>query len=128
MSTVTNAPPLVVLADDDADVREILAERFCGAGFEVKTACHGAEMILLLQQCPVPDAIFVDLLMPGVVGHSVLDFVRAEPRLAHVPVAIVSGSPELAPAGYPLFTKPVRFAPLLQFVRDSIGAGALATS
>ncbi len=107
---------LIVLAEDDADVRDVLAHRFEQAGYEVKTAAHGAEAIELLQH-QVPAAIFVDLILPGVVGHSVLEFIRSQPTLSSALVAIVSGSPELAPAGYPVFKKPVPFSTLLAFVQ-----------
>jgi CheY-like chemotaxis protein len=108
--------PLIVVADDDPDVRDLLADRFAQAGYDVDTAADGAKMIELLERDRIPAGIFVDLMMPGIVGHSVLDYVLHEPRLADVPVAIVSGSPELAPAGWTLFQKPVRFAKLLEFV------------
>jgi CheY-like chemotaxis protein len=107
----------VVIADDDPDVRMILSERFEAEGYDVRVASHGAEAIALLQEIPPPAAVLVDLMMPGIVGHSVLDFIRSEPRFAATSVAIISGSPELAPAGYEVFTKPVRFAKLLEFVQ-----------
>lgn len=95
----------------------ILADGFRGAGYEVRTASHGAEAIAVLQEIPTPYAIFVDLMMPGIVGHSVLEYIRSEPRLTGCRVAIISGSPELAPAGYRLFTKPTKLATLLEFLR-----------
>ena len=66
-----------------------------------------------------PAAIILDLLMPGIIGSSVLAYLTSRPVLADVPVAIVSSSPHLAPAGYPLFKKPLQFAPLLEFVRTA---------
>ncbi len=107
----------VVIADDDPDVRSILADQFEAAGYDVRLAAHGAEAISILQEIPTPSAILVDLMMPGIVGHSVLEFIRSEKRFAGTSVAIISGSPELAPAGYTVFTKPVRFAKLLDFVQ-----------
>src|ERR1700690_1485248 len=94
---------IVVIADDDPDVRMILSDQFTAAGYDVRLAAHGAEAIALLQEIPTPAAIFVDLMMPGIVGHSVLEFIRSEQRFADSSVAIISGSPERAPAGYKLF-------------------------
>ena len=124
-ASIASAKPreTVVIADDDPDVRMILSDGFRAAGYEVRTAAHGAEAIALLQEIPPPAAILVDLMMPGIVGHSVLEFIRGERRFGGSRVAIISGSPELAPAGYRLFTKPVRFATLLEFVR-SVPPGA----
>jgi CheY-like chemotaxis protein len=64
--------------------------------------------------------MIVDLLMPGVVGQELLEFVRDEPSLAQVRVAIVTGSPKLAPAGYTVFPKPLDVARLLAFLRDEV--------
>jgi DNA-binding response OmpR family regulator len=111
---------VIVLAEDDPDVRDILTARFTQAGYDLRTAAHGAEAIELLQHV-TPQAVFVDLIMPGVIGHSVLEFMRTHSELKSVPVAIVSGSPELAPAGYAVFPKPVRFHELLEFARNRGG-------
>lgn len=105
----------IVIADDDDDVRDVLSLRFANAGYDVRTASHGAQMITVLQGLEGAKAIFVDLLMPGVVGHSVIDFVQHEEKFAGVPVAAVTGSPELAPAGVKVFPKPARFDELLAF-------------
>src|SRR5438128_560663 len=98
----------IVIADDDDDVRDVISARFANAGYDVRTACHGAQMIEVLQGLEGAKAIFVDLLMPGIVGHSVLQFVQSERKFDGVPVAAVTGSPELAPAGVKVFTKPAR--------------------
>ncbi len=59
--------------------------------------------------------VLVDLRMPGIIGHSVLEYMRSEPGLAQIPVAIMTGSPELAPPGYPVFRKPLDVGALLGF-------------
>lgn len=110
---------VVVIADDDDDIRVVLAMRMAAAGYEVATARDGAELLALLEEVDVPCAILVDLLMPGVLGTTVLEYIRNDPRLAGVPTAIVSGSPELAPPGFTLFVKPARFAELLSFVNEA---------
>lgn len=107
-----------MIVDDDDDVRVVLALRFASAGYAVATAANGAEMIHLLASSDPPTAIFVDLLMPGVLGTSVLEYVQHDVRLADVPTAIVTASPELAPGGFRVFTKPTPFRVLLDFVRD----------
>lgn len=108
-----------MLAEDDADVRTILADQFTRAGFEVRTAAHGGEAIECLASC-TPDAVFVDLLMPGILGQSVLEFIATQPHLGQVQVAVVSATPDLAPPGYTVFAKPARFATLLAFAQSSV--------
>jgi len=116
-----DAPTLLVV-DDDPDIRLLLCELFAKAGFRVESANDGAAAILFLEHNPPPAAIVLDLLMPGIVGTSVLAYLSSQQCLADVPVAIVSSSPHLAPQGYPLFRKPLQFAPLLEFVRGACGA------
>jgi CheY-like chemotaxis protein len=110
---------LIVVADDDPEIRDVLIAMFEREGFEVHGAAHGGEAIDVLQHVPTPDGVFVDLMMPGIVGHSVLEYLRNEPRFRSVPVAIVSSAPELAPAGYRVFKKPVAFNALLDFLRQT---------
>jgi CheY-like chemotaxis protein len=111
--------PTLLIVDDDADIRMLLCELFAKAGFRVEEATDGAAAILFLEHNEPPSAIVLDLLMPGIVGSSVLAYLSSRPVLADVPVAIVSSSPHLAPDGYPLFKKPLQFAPLLEFVRGA---------
>jgi CheY-like chemotaxis protein len=114
--------PTVLIVDDDPDIRMLLCELFARAGFRVDVAMDGAAAILFLEHNDPPAAIILDLLMPGIIGSSVLAYLTSRPVLADVPVAIVSSSPHLAPAGYPLFKKPLQFAPLLEFVRTACDA------
>lgn len=100
----------------------MLYELFVREGFHVETATDGAAAILFLESHDPPSAIVLDLLMPGIVGSSVLAYLSGRPGLCDVPVAIVSSSPHLAPDGYTLFKKPLRFAPLLEFVRTACDA------
>jgi CheY-like chemotaxis protein len=88
----------------------------------VDVAPDGAAAILFLEHHEPPSAILLDLLMPGILGTSVLAYLGSKPSLEHVPVAIVSSSPQLAPDGYKLFKKPLKFAPLLEFVRNACHA------
>jgi CheY-like chemotaxis protein len=111
----------LLVVDDDPDIRMLLCDLFARAGYRVEVATDGAAAILFLEHNEPPDAIVLDLLMPGIVGSSVLAYLSSRPVLADVPVAIVSSSPHLAPEGYPLFKKPLQFAPLLEFVRDALG-------
>lgn len=113
---------MLLVVDDDEDIRMLLCDLFRREGFRVDVATDGAAAISFLERHEPPSAILLDLLMPGILGSSVLEYLGSKPSLEHVPVAIVSSSPQLAPDGYRLFTKPLKFAPLLEFVRDACGA------
>src|SRR3954469_16610426 len=93
-------PPTLLVVDDDPDIRLLLGELFAREGFRVDVATDGAAAILFLEHHEPPSVILLDLLMPGILGTSVLAYLGSKPSLAHVPVAIVSSSPQLAPRGY----------------------------
>src|SRR5262245_59212697 len=109
--------PRVLIVDDDPDIRDTLGELFRRNGFDVETACDGADAIERLDTAR-PAAILVDLMMPGIIGEELIDYLQSEPELARIPVAIVSAVPQRAPAGYSVFRKPVPGRVLIDFVRQ----------
>jgi CheY-like chemotaxis protein len=119
ISTPLVNPPTLLIVDDDPEIRLLLSALFTREGFHVDVANDGAAAILFLEHHEPPSAIVLDLLMPGILGSSVLAYLGSKPDLERVPVAIVSSSPQLAPDGYKLFKKPLKFAPLLEFVRSA---------
>jgi CheY-like chemotaxis protein len=116
--------PRVLIVEDDPDLQAALETLLVARGYDVALASNGAEAIELLSDREPPSTMIVDLLMPGVVGQELLEFVRDEPSLAQVRVAIVTGSPKLAPAGYAVFPKPLDVARLLAFLRVDIDTAA----
>src|SRR5262249_3613618 len=61
----------VLIADDDADVRELLVESFRSAGFDVLQAANGLEVLLCVKR-DRPDAVVLDLMMPRLGGVEAL--------------------------------------------------------
>jgi CheY-like chemotaxis protein len=108
----------ILVVEDDPDIQTTLSELFQREGYVVDVVPNGAEAINFLDEHAHPDVVLVDLLMPGVVGNELLEYLHSDAELASIPVAIVSGSPQLAPEGYKVFGKPIQVAPLLEFVRD----------
>src|SRR5581483_1609551 len=81
----------VLIVDDDADIREILAETLVQAGFEVTTACNGLEALIAVHcMTTKPPIILLDLMMPVMDGYAFLERRRADPRIASVPIVIVT--------------------------------------
>ena len=81
---------VLVVDDDSVDryyPRNVLQQRF---GAEVLEAESGVKALEILSQAPV-DAIITDLLMPGMDGLQMLEFVRTDPKLAATEVIVVSG-------------------------------------
>ena len=119
----------VLVVDDDPDIQALLADLLSRAGFAVETATNGAEAIETLEDGTPPDAILTDLMMPGLIGNELIEYITDTHQLDHVPVAIISACPERAPAGFRVFPKPVRFGPILAYLEEALStANAEATS
>jgi CheY-like chemotaxis protein len=81
----------VLIVDDDADIREILAETLVEKGFDVATAANGLEALQILRTMrPRPSVILLDLMMPIMDGYGFLELRRGDPGLASIPLAIVT--------------------------------------
>ena len=65
MATVANGKTAVLLiVEDDREMRSLLCDEFCGMGYQLHEARDGDEAFLAVRQS-VPDAILTDLRMPG---------------------------------------------------------------
>ena len=83
----------VLIVDDDNDVRSALAELLEEEGFSVEGAPNGREALALLRGGTVhPAVILLDLMMPGMDGWDFRHEQMRDPKLAAVPVVIVSAS------------------------------------
>jgi CheY-like chemotaxis protein len=82
----------ILLVEDDPDVRDSLQDILEDEGFDVVPASNGKQAIdfLTLNEPPRADLVILDLLMPMVSGWEVLQHMTAEPRLASVPVIVLS--------------------------------------
>jgi CheY-like chemotaxis protein len=83
--------PLILVADDDADVRELVVFRLEHAGYEVITAANGEEAVALALERR-PDLCVIDVMMPKLDGLEVTERVRAAPELAETKVLLLTAS------------------------------------
>jgi signal transduction histidine kinase/DNA-binding response OmpR family regulator len=83
------AAPSVLVVDDEAATREFVARGLQKEGFRVLLASSGDEALRMARE-KRPDAITLDVLMPGIDGWTVLRALKAEPLTAHIPVVMVS--------------------------------------
>ncbi|MEO8846946.1 MAG: response regulator [Kofleriaceae bacterium] len=113
----------VLVLEDNEDLCELLVDRLRRSGLDVRCAVNGALALRMFEERQVPGVVLSDLLMPGVLGKSVLEYMRGEAELRDIPVAIVTGSPQRAPQGYRVFTKPAPFPDVLAFVLSALGRG-----
>lgn len=83
----THAPVLVV--DDDAVSRHVLAQALGGAGLATAVVSSGAAGLAWLEKS-VPSLVLLDLVMPPPDGFAVLAAIRKDPRTAEVPVVVLT--------------------------------------
>jgi len=79
----------VLVIDDSEQARELIRRFLVDEGFRVLEAATGEAGLALARQHP-PDAITLDVLMPGMDGWAVLTALKADPELAAVPVIMLT--------------------------------------
>ena len=87
--TSVSVTPTVLVVDDDQAAREAITRGLTTQGFKVITAGTGEEAVRLARS-QRPDAITLDVLMPGMDGWTVLRSLKADPMTAAIPVVVVS--------------------------------------
>ncbi|HZQ69574.1 MAG TPA: response regulator [Terriglobales bacterium] len=112
--------PLILVVDDELAVRELLAVILERHGYAVATATSGAQALMKARQLQ-PDAITLDILMPGGSGLGALFDLKHAPELAHIPVIVVSMLEQDQQTGFALgaaefLTKPLDESALLNAI------------
>jgi two-component system, sensor histidine kinase and response regulator len=109
---------MILIVDDEVDIRDSLCEFFEDEGYTVATAANGAEALELLASGELPCVIILDLLMPVLDGNEMYERMQADPRLAQLPVIISTSDPRRAPSGVLTMKKPVSLLRLASTVRQ----------
>ena len=86
---MTEGKPTILVADDEEDVRELVAYRLTRSGYEVIDAADGEEAFRLASERP-PDLMVLDVMMPRLDGYELTRRVRAEESLRAVPVILLT--------------------------------------
>lgn len=115
----------LLLVDDEADVCRGLGALLEGRGYEVELAYDGRQVLERLAREPLPDLVLLDYSMPELDGEQVLTVMRADPRLARLPVLLATASSiqlDQVPRASGFLRKPyareVLFAMLAQLLED----------
>lgn len=82
--------PRLLVVDDDGVSRHLLGQMLSEAGLAADVVGSGADAVRHLENHAAPAAILLDLVMPEPDGYSILRHVRATPRLAEVPVVVLT--------------------------------------
>ncbi len=117
----------ILVVEDDADLAQLVIDIFMTAGFEVRWAANRAEINAELHRAGI-DLVLLDIVLPDADGLQVLRRVRAHPRLADLPVIMMTGkvAPEdvlagLAAGADGYVTKPFKMSGLVNAVNVVLG-------
>ena len=85
----SNQKNTILVIDDDPTIHDLLERFLSKKGFEVRTAKTGAEGVRLAKTLQ-PEAITLDVMMPGMDGWSVLTALKADPQTADIPTIMMT--------------------------------------
>lgn len=113
----------ILVIDDDQSVRQIMTHFLAQKGFSVQVAASGEEGLQLAKELK-PDAITLDIMMPGLDGWSVLKTLKNDPELQMIPVILVT-MVENRSMGYSLgaaeyLSKPIDKERLISVLKRSV--------
>ncbi|OYU43462.1 MAG: hypothetical protein CFE44_18265, partial [Burkholderiales bacterium PBB4] len=122
---------VIVIAEDEADIRNNLARLLRMEGFSVHAAPNGREGYALVQM-HTPDLVVSDVTMPEMTGHELVRAIRANAALAQTPVVLLTARADrqdvrdgmnLGADDY--LTKPFQREELLTCIRAQLEKSAL---
>jgi DNA-binding response OmpR family regulator len=91
VTTDASSSALILAADDDEDIRELVRFRLERAGYEVISAADGEEALRLARERN-PDLLVLDHRMPKMTGIEVIRALRAEEETARIPAILLTAS------------------------------------
>src|SRR5580704_4534620 len=116
----------VLVVDDIMSNVKLLEAKLTAEYFDVATAYNGLECLKRIEE-NIPDIVLLDVMMPGMDGFEVCRRIKSDPRIAHVPVVMVTALDQpsdrvtgLEAGADDFLTKPVDDAALFARVRSLV--------
>ncbi|MBI3637383.1 MAG: response regulator, partial [Candidatus Rokubacteria bacterium] len=127
-ASLTTAPAigsaLILVVDDESDVRRTLRRYLEREGYAVIEAARGLDAVEMAARHR-PDLITMDVLLPDIDGFEAIRLIRERPTVRDVPVVVVSAASgadgQLEPAVSGHLRKPVEAAALIDAVKSALG-------
>lgn len=79
----------ILIAEDEPDIRDLIAFTLRFAGYDVVTGTNGEEAVELAK-IELPDLILLDVRMPRMTGYEACKQIKANPNLKDVPIVFLS--------------------------------------
>ena len=116
--------PTILIVDDEAQNRRLLAVLLRPEGYRTESAASGAEALSAIAES-APDLILLDIMMPGIDGYQVAAILKSNPATANIPIIMVTAHGErgarlagLSAGAEEFLTKPVDRTELWLRVRN----------
>nr|WP_315218509.1 EAL domain-containing protein [uncultured Duganella sp.] len=116
--------PTILIVDDEAQNRRLLAVLLRPEGYHTESVASGAEALSAIAHSP-PDLILLDIMMPGIDGYQVAAILKGNPATANIPIIMVTAHGErgarlagLSAGAEEFLTKPVDRTELWLRVRN----------
>lgn len=120
------AQKMVLLVEDDPDIRDIVQDVLEAEGYDVVPASHGKQALEFLRDVrntEPPALVILDMMMPLVDGRHVLEAIRSDATLSSVPVVVMSAVAHEKPVGAAAFLrKPFSLDTLFDAVHTLVNA------
>lgn len=121
--------PKILIADDDADLRDFLKDELSNAGFSVQTVANGADAIVKVAEQSF-DLILLDMLMPGLDGIQVIKVLKK--IASNIPIIGLTGyvgrgyMAQAMDLDVTTLTKPIVISSLIEEINATIKAKSKA--
>ena len=79
----------ILVAEDERDIRDLIAFTLQFAGFEVVLAANGADAVELASR-ERPDLILLDVRMPKMTGYQTCEVLKSMPEMSSIPIVFLS--------------------------------------
>lgn len=118
----------IFVIEDDRDLARLVGEVLATAGFLTRFARNKQEINTEFNKTPLPDLVLLDVSLPDADGFAILERIRANAKIARIPVVMMTGRSEpadvakgltLGADGY--VTKPFKIAGLVAAIGAVLG-------
>jgi DNA-binding response OmpR family regulator len=119
---------LLLVVDDNQDIRDLLSHTLSLNGFEVREASEGLTALKLIHEVH-PDLVLLDVMMPGLSGYEVAQRIRenSEIEISEVPILMITAKSQIAnmesgmsSGATDYLIKPFRLATLMEKVHEML--------
>ncbi len=94
LDTLSETAPAILVVEDNSDLRSLLVNML-SAGYIVHEASNGIEAVKILESTDEIDLVLSDIMMPGMDGHELLQWIRSNRRLEGLPVLLLTARADL---------------------------------